>query len=182
MRWLALSAGTFVSWMLLDSMILHTSPPWSDALFALLLGFIPLSCGFAITRYHLYDIDRIVSRTVSYGVVTGLLLLTYSVVVTSVSMILGSQSVVAIALATLVAAALVQPVLRRVQRLVDRRFDRSRYDAVHTIEAFGLRLRDAVDPKSTGDELLDVVAQTMSPAASGLWTRGPASRTSSTDG
>ncbi len=168
MRWFAFSAAVFVSWTLVDNSLIHTPSPWSDAIFAALIGLIPLSCGLAILRYRLYDIDRIISRTTSYAIVTGLLIATFAAIVALASSVLGPKNQLGIAIATLVAAALARPVLARVQRIVDRRFDRARYDAQHTIDAFGGRLREAVDPDAVVDDLLDVVRRSLQPEHTGV--------------
>ena len=140
--------------------------------FTIALSCIPVACGVAILRYHLYDIDRIIGRTTAYAIVTGLLIGVYAVVVTSVSRLLpGTSSSFAVAAATLAAAALFRPALSRVQAFVDRRFNRSRYDAQRTVEAFAARLRDEVDPDEVTDDLLAVLAQTVQPKAAGLWLR-----------
>jgi hypothetical protein len=175
MRWFAFSSGVFVAWMLLDGFVVHTGPPLGDALFALALALIPLSCGLAILRYHLYDIDRIISRTTSYAIVTGLLLGVYVAIVGTASGLLHTESPLIVAAATLAAAALARPVLRRVQVAVDRRFNRSRYDAMRTVDAFGARLRDQVDPHRVSEDLESAVHAALQPEHVGLWTR-PAGR------
>ena len=148
-------------------------PPWGDWLLTLGMAMFPLTMGVAILRYRLYDIDRVISRTVSYAIVTGAALGTYAVIVTSASRLLPSgSSPIVVAGATLAAAALVRPLLRRVQGGVDRRFNRSRYDAAATVDEFGLRLRGAVDVDATVGDLLDVVQRTMAPSSVGLARAG----------
>lgn len=168
MRWFAFAAAIFFAWVLLDGFLLHTPAPWSDVVFAALIGLIPLSCGLAILRYRLYDIDRIISRTTSYVIVTGLLVATFAVIVALTSSVLGPKNQLGVAVATLVAAALARPVLARVQRVVDRRFDRARYDAQRTIDEFGTRLREEVDPDAVIDDLVDVVRQALQPEHAGM--------------
>lgn len=136
------------------------------------LNAIPISIGIAITRHGLYEIGRVVSRTVSYAIVTVLVVGVYAIVVTSLSSLLPTLPSVGVALATLAAAALFLPVLRWVQRVVDRRFDRERYDAQKVVEVFGEHLRTGVNPDATGRELLDAVDSTLQPSASGLWIPG----------
>jgi len=137
------------------------------------LACFPLSFAIAILRYRLYDLDRIISRTVSYGVVTGLLIAVYVGLVTGVSRLIPDNSKsLAVAGSTLAVAALLQPLLRRVRAVVDRRFNRSRYDATRTVEAFTVRLREQVDLGALQGELLAVVHQTMQPSSAGLWLRG----------
>ncbi|MCZ3388277.1 MAG: hypothetical protein LH645_03970 [Actinomycetia bacterium] len=125
----------------------------------------------ALLRYRLYDIDRIISRTTSYTLVTGLLITTYGVVVAAVSKFVGTDSSLAITAATLTAAAMARPFLRRVQRSIDRRFDRSRYDAIQTVETFGTRLRDEVDPDQICRMLVGTVRSSVNPRQVAVWVR-----------
>jgi hypothetical protein len=140
------------------------------------MGLIPIAIGIAVLRYRLYEIDRIISRTISYGAVTGILALVF------VGTVLISQTVlsgffngnsVAVAASTLLAAALFQPLRRRVQELVDRRFNRARYDAERTVAAFAGRLRDEIALADVDAAIRAVVAQTVAPTAVGLWMREP---------
>jgi hypothetical protein len=139
------------------------------------MNAIPLALAVAITRYGLYEFDRVISRTASYAIVTALLVATYAVVVTSVSRLLGESSTLAVAAATLAAAALVRPLLTRVQRVVDRRFNRERVDHQRAIDDFAARLRDRLDEVEVGDDLVLVTSQTLAPDGARLWLRGPAS-------
>ena len=132
---------------------------------------MPLATGAAILRYRLYDLDRIVSRTVAYGLVTVLLAGVYAVVVLALGQLLGRDSSLVVAGATLAVAALFQPARRRVQGVVDRRFNRRRYDAARTIQGFSGRLREQVDLDSLSAELLAVTDQTMQPSTVSLWLR-----------
>jgi hypothetical protein len=153
--------------------IAHVSTGVFDALVVVGIACVPASFTVAILRYRLYDLDRIVSRTVSYAAVTGLLLATYVVVVTTVSRLTPGGSSLAVAASTLAVAALFQPVRRRMQDLVDRRFNRSRYDAARTVEAFRTRLRSQVDLDTVRADLLTVTRDTMQPTAAALWLRPP---------
>jgi hypothetical protein len=135
------------------------------------MTLIPISCGFAITRYHLYDIDRIISRTTSYAIVTGCVIATYAAIVAVASRLFHTNSPVVVAAATLCAAAIARPALRRVQDAVDRRFNRERYDAVHTVDAFGARLAHAVDPLRVSTDLINVVTSTLEPKDLSLWLK-----------
>ena len=130
---------------------------------------LPVCIVFAILKYHLYDIDRLISRTVSYTVVTGLLIGVYAGMVTFATRVLPFTSPVGIAASTLVAAALFNPLRRRVQRVVDRRFNRARYDADQTVAAFAGRLKDAVDLDSVRDDLATVVQQALEPDHTSIW-------------
>ena len=132
-------------------------------------ALIPISCGVAILRYRLYEIDRIIGRTTAYAMVTGVLLAVYGVVVTSVGQLLPESSDLAVAAATLSVAALFRPVLGWARRVVARRFDREQYDAEREVDAFAVRLRSEVDVAEVRHDLLAVLDRTVQPASSGLW-------------
>ena len=135
---------------------------------AMVIAF-PLGIGVAILKYRLYDIDRIISRTLAYAIVTGLLVGVYAGLVLLVTHVLTVKTPVAVAAATLAAAALFNPLRRRVQRMVDRRFNRSGYDADLTVAAFASRLKDAVDLDAMQADLATVVQQTLEPAHISVW-------------
>jgi hypothetical protein len=137
------------------------------------LGFaaLPLGIGIGILKYRLYDIDRIISRTLAYAIVTGLLVGLYAGLVLLATEVLAVTSPVAVAVATLAAAALFNPLRRRVQRAVDRRFNRARYDAQRTVASFAVRLQDATDPDGARADLLDVVYRSLEPAHASLWLK-----------
>jgi hypothetical protein len=130
-----------------------------------------LAIAAAILRYRLYDLDRVISRTIAYGLLTLLLGLSYAGVALSLGQLLGQDSSLAVAGATLAVAAVFQPARRRIQALVDRRFNRRRHDAARTIADFGTRLRDQVDLTTLTSELLAVANQTMQPTRASLWLR-----------
>jgi hypothetical protein len=135
---------------------------------------IPVAAGVAILRYRLYDIDRVISRTVSYALITGVLIGVYAGGVFLLSPVvagLGGGSELAVAAATLAVAGAFGPVRRRVQGAVDRRFNRARYDAQQLVEAFQHRLRDEVDLGELHAVLVDTVDQTVEPAHASLWLR-----------
>ncbi len=138
------------------------------------LMMLPMAAGLAILRYRLYDIDRIVSRTISYGIVTALLVATFVIVNLGLqavlSGVLGNDSG-AVAATTLIVATLFTPVRRRVQRAVDGRFDRARYDAERTTITFAEHVREEVDLATLVGELDATVAQVMAPASVGVWLR-----------
>jgi hypothetical protein len=132
---------------------------------------VPVAVAVAVLRYRLWDLDRLISRTLTYALVTALLVVPYLLIVPAAGRLAAGSGSLAVAAATLAAVALFQPLRRRVQALVDRRFNRRRYDAARTVEAFAARLRDQVDLQALHGELLTVVDQTMQPASSSLWLR-----------
>jgi hypothetical protein len=140
-----------------------------NALLALGAAAVPICIGMAILKYRLYDIDRIISRTLSYAIVTGLLVGVYAGLVLLATHVLSFRTPVAVAASTLAAAALFNPARRRVQRAVDRRFNRARYDADQTVAAFAARLKDAVDLDSVRDDLTQVVSRALEPAHLSVW-------------
>jgi hypothetical protein len=133
------------------------------------LAAVPVSIGIGILKYHLYDIDRIISRTLAYAIVTGLLIGVYTGVVLLATRVLPLSSPVAVAASTLAAAALFSPLRSRVQRAVDRRFNRARYDADTTVAAFAARLQDAVELDAVRDDLASVVRTALEPAQMSVW-------------
>jgi hypothetical protein len=133
------------------------------------LAALPVSMGVGILKYHLYDIDRIISRTLAYALVTGLLVGVYAGLVLLATQVFRFHGTVAVAASTLAVAALFNPVRRRVQRAVDRRFNRARYDAEATVAMFAARLKDAVDLDSVRDDLASVVQQALEPAHMSVW-------------
>ena len=135
----------------------------------LALAALPVSMGVGILKYRLYDIDRIISRTLAYAIVTGLLVGVYAGLVLLTTQVFRVHTPVAVAAATLAAAALFNPLRRRVQRGVDRRFNRARYDADQTVAAFAAHLKDAVDLDSVRDDLAGVVQQALEPAHVSVW-------------
>jgi hypothetical protein len=146
-----------------------------DALFGLIIAFVPVAAGIAILRYRLYDIDRLINRTLVYGLLTAILGAIYAGVVLILGQLFGGLGAEppswAVAGATLAVAALFQPGRRRIQAAVDRRFNRRKYDAAKTIQAFSTRLRDQIDLDTLSAELLAVVDQTMEPTRVSLWLR-----------
>jgi hypothetical protein len=180
LRWLALAAaltGAGAAVVGVGMAMGATAVPLFAA--GVCLALLPLATGAAILRYRLYDLDRIVSRTVAYGLLTVLLGLGYAVVVLGLGRLLPEGSSLVVAAATLAVAAVFQPLRRRIQQAVDRRFNRRRHDAGRIIEAFGARLRDQVDLDTLTAEVLAVVDQTMAPTRASLWLRPPAARAGS---
>ena len=149
--------------------------PVGDLLFGVPIVFLPVAAGIAILRLRLYDIDRLINRTLVYGSLTAILGLVYTGVVLVLGQVFGGVTEDppswAVAGATLAVAALFQPARRRIQEVVDRRFNRRKYDAAETIDTFGARLRDQVDLDTLSTELLAVVDQTMQPTRVVLWLR-----------
>jgi hypothetical protein len=137
----------------------------------LIIGIIalPVSIGIGILKYRLYDIDRIISRTLAYALVTGLLVGVYAGLVLLATQVLGFASTGAVAASTLAAAALFTPLRRRVQRIVDRRFNRARYDADAAVEAFATRLTGAVALPEVQADLATVIGRTLEPAHLAVW-------------
>jgi hypothetical protein len=139
---------------------------------------IPAAIGIAILRHHLYDIDRLINRTLVFGLLTALLGAIYASAVLVLGQLFGNLGGEppswAVAGGTLAAAAVAQPARRRIQQVVDRRFNRRKFDAARTVEAFSVRLRDEVDLDALSAELLAVVDQTIQPTRASLWLRPPA--------
>jgi hypothetical protein len=132
---------------------------------------IPAACAVAVLRYRLYEIDKIISRTLAYAIVTGLLLGVYAAMVLLATQVLKFHTPVAVAASTLAAAALFTPLRSRVQHLVDRKFNRTRYDADQTLAAFAARLKDAVDQDAVRADLLGVVHGSLEPTHAMVWVR-----------
>ena len=132
-----------------------------------------MGIGVGILKYRLYEIDRLISRTLAYAIVTGLLVGVYVGLVLLATHVLPFSTPVAVAGSTLAAAALFNPLRRRVQRAVDRRFNRSRYDADAAVAAFPARLKDAVDLDTARAELADAVQRSLEPAHVWVWIRQP---------
>jgi len=170
-KWLAYS-GCLVAVALLPATALSLTPgtPARIAEGAVMAAVLtmPTAVAVAVLKYRLYDIDRVISRTLAYAVVTGLLVGVYAALVLLATEVFRSRTPVAVAASTLAAAALFSPLRRRVQRAVDRRFNRARYDADQIVAAFAARLKDAVDLDSVRNDLADVVHQALEPACLGM--------------
>jgi len=162
LKWLASGAAIAVFSILL-AVLLGSPVPLVG------LAALPAGIGVGILKYRLYDIDRIISRTLAYAIVTGLLVGVYAGLVLVAIRMLSFHTPVAVAAATLAAAALFNPLRRRVQRAVDRRFNRARYDADKTVAAFAAQLKDAVDLDAVRDDLASVVQKALEPAHVSLW-------------
>jgi hypothetical protein len=189
LKWFAMAAALVVAAII----PLGISPQigWSPAVtsaavstlkvaFALALLCLYVAIAVAVLKYRLYDIDRVISRTLAYAIVTGVLAGVYAGLVLLATQVFGVHAPVAVAAATLAAAALFAPVRRRVQQRVDRRFNRARYDGDQTVAAFAVHLKDAVDLDTVCEELARVVQAALEPAHVSVCTRrrGPAQRSS----
>jgi hypothetical protein len=171
LRWVAAGAAAAVAG-LIGGAAAPQGTLLSSVLYASVLC-VPVAVAVAVLRYRLWDLDRLVSRTVTYTAVTVLLVVPYLLVVPAASRLAEGSGSLAVAAATLAVAAVFQPLRRRVQELVDRRFNRRRYHAARTLDRFAARLRDQVDLDALHTELLAVVDQTMQPTRSTLWLRPP---------
>jgi hypothetical protein len=173
MRWFARSAAILPAMFVVSVIVSIFNQHQSDWLvFAGLvvgLNAIAVAIGVAVSRYRLYDIDRIVSRTASYALVTGLVIGGYVGLIALIETVFGGSGGVSVAASTLAAAAAFQPLRRRVQRMIDRRFDRAAYDARLTVDAFSHRLRDEVDVDTVRADLLATVAGAVAPTSESVW-------------
>jgi len=182
-KWIVYAAAASVSSTTLAYTIpgVIDTPLWFERVgFALNIAFIPampIAIAIAILRYRLYDIDLIINRTLVYGILTAVLVLVYFGGVTATQALFqtmtGHQKLpqLAIVVSTLVIAALFNPLRRRIQSIIDRRFYRSKYDARKTLEGFSATLRDETDLAALNDELVGVIRETMQPAHVALWLR-----------
>jgi hypothetical protein len=178
LKWLYSGAGLFVVWVIIGVFIVPVSmgeaPGWGTqpvvgALATLGTSALPICLGVAVLKYRLYELNRVVSRVVSYALITALLAGVFAGLILLADRVLAVKGSVAVAVATLVIAALFNPLRRRVQRVVDRRFNRSRYDAVAVVAAFNARLRQTVDLDALQHDLLGVTDNAFQPAHVSVW-------------
>jgi hypothetical protein len=168
LKWLLCGVVIAVAGVIISNVV----PALDPAATAVGVGVVlPVCLGVAILKYRLYDIDRVISRTLAYAIVTGLLVGVYAGIVLLATEILQLHSTVAVAVATLAAAALFNPLRRRVQKVVDRRFNRARYDADRIIAGFAARLQDAVDLDAVRADLASSVQKALEPAHLSVWIR-----------
>jgi hypothetical protein len=176
LKWFVLAAVLASATLVADVAGLSVSGPVWAVVDALSLALLPIAVGIAVLRYRLYEINRIVSRTVSYGLLSAGLIALYLLVVAVLRPVLepltGSSSL-AVAASTLAVAAVFNPARRRLQAVVDRRFDRARYDAARAVQAFAARLRTQVDLDEVTEGLRDTVAATVAPTRVAVWLRVP---------
>lgn len=150
------------------TVVMNIEPVWA---FIVGAPLIAVAIGLAVLRHRLYDIDRLMSRTTSYAIVSAIVLGTYALVVTVVLQLLPASSNLAVAAATLAAAAVTRPAVRRVQSIVDRRFDRTKYNGQVAVHEFGTRLESEVDSRAVINDLRSVVATTVQPSRIQIWVR-----------
>ena len=178
LKWFVLAifvALSGVSVAVFGALISKEPPEAGLALFGFAGAFIPVAIGIAILRHHLYDIDHVISRTLGYGAVTGVLAAVFGVVILSLQALLATftqRQTIAVAFSTLVVFALFQPVRRRIQGAIDRRFDRARYDADRTIESLASRLRADLDLATVSQEIARTADAAVRPASVSIWLRG----------
>ena len=174
LKWLYSGAAIFVISLIVETLVpASPSRTWQVASEVAALGLValPLSLGIAILRFRLYEIDRVISRTLSYALVTGLVVGAYVGIITLMTKVLDFSSAVGVAASTLVAVALFNPLRKRVQHLVDRRFNRARYDAAAIVAGFTTRLREGVALDTVESDLVNVVRDAFEPTYVGVWIR-----------
>jgi hypothetical protein len=173
LKWLLSGAIVCLSCLAVSATLGSSTGIWQVLSNVVLVGILalPVGIGVGILKYRLYEIDRIISRTLAYAIVTGLLAGLYAGLVLLAAQVLAIRTPVVVAGATLAVAALFNPLRQRVQRTVDRRFNRARYDADQAIAAFAARLQDAVDPDAVHADLLAAVHQALEPAHASRWIR-----------
>jgi hypothetical protein len=170
-KWLGAAAAICVGLLLATTLWSHAPAIVGNLLFPLGLTALPAGIGVGILRYRLYEIDRLISRTLSYALLTALLVGTFVGLVALTTDTLSLSGRVGVAASTLAAAALFNPLRIRIQRLVDRRFNRARYDAETTVAAFAAQLRDAVEIDVIRSELLDAVTRAVQPTHASVWVK-----------
>jgi hypothetical protein len=169
LKWLYSGAAVFVIFFGVG--VLDVTGPVVSDILAFGIAALPIALGVGILKFRLYEIDRVISRTVSYTLVTGLVVGVYIGVVLLTTHVLGFSSSVGVAASTLVAAVLFTPLRRRVQRIVDKRFNRARYDAEATVAAFADKVRASADLPEVQRELVATASQAFEPTHVSVWVR-----------
>ena len=174
-KWVAYAAAIIAAYLLVDSIFGEALDPISPILSAIFFGSLWVAIGVAILKYRLYNIDLLINRTLVYGALTAILAAVYFggiVVLQRLFVVLtGGKSTLAVVASTLVIAALFNPLRRRIQSFIDRRFYRRKYDVTKTLETFSAKLREETDLDALSDDLVGVVRETMQPAHVSLWLR-----------
>lgn len=179
-KWVALPAALLIIFIPLNDLWFRDASGVlrvvADIVFVVALGGLPVGVGLAVMRYRLYDIDRLVSRTVTYALVVGVLAAVFAALTIALPQAVGlpEENPLLVAVATLTAAALFNPTRRRLRGWVDRRFNRSRYDAQREVERLAERLRTDLEIEDVAGEMLDVVAKTIEPSTASVWVKEPA--------
>jgi hypothetical protein len=180
MKWLTYAVAAMLGMILITNMLDVADSalyPVADTLAAVVFAGIPVAAGIAVLKYRLYDIDVVINRTLVYGSLTITLLALYLGAIVTLQRVFvaltGQQSTLAVVATTLLIAALFNPLRRRIQSFIDRRFYRRKYDARKTLEAFSEKLRDEADLSALSEDLIGVVSETMQPSAISLWLREP---------
>ena len=179
LKWFTFAATVFGSSLVIGELFPAIGDTGGDALFGFFIALLPVSAGIAILRYRLYDIDRIINRTLVYAALSAVLAGVYALCVVVIPQAVGAArgSELVVAGSTLLVAALFTPARRRIQGFIDRRFYRSRYDSQRTVEAFSAGLRDVVELDAITARLLTVARDTLHPAHASLWIKAPEART-----
>ncbi len=172
-RWLMLSALFLLASTAIQNILYAFSSPIAIISTAIAFIALPATIGIAVLRYRLYDIDRIVTRTASFAAVIGMLLAVYVVVVTFLSQLVPVQGDFAVVVSTLTAAALFHPLRKRVQTAIERRFNRTRYDAQQELATFANRVRDTTDMATIESDVRSVIDRTLEPSTTAIWISEP---------
>jgi hypothetical protein len=180
LKWFTYAAAFIPLWFLVNSPIAAAVPNLFEVVDSLVIAAVPIAAGIAILRYRLYDIDLIINRTLVYGLLTLSLALIYFggivLVQATLRAVSGQETSLAVVASTLAIAALFNPLRRRIQEFIDRRFYRRKYDAARTLRAFSSKLREETDLNRLGGELVSVARETMQPEYASLWLRPPGRR------
>lgn len=174
LRWLATAGSATIIGFIISIFLVEYLGDWVGLLGGAFIGLIPISIGIAIFRYRLYDVDRVISKTIGYALLVGLLSGLYAIVAVGIPFLLPAtlDSPMLVAVATLAVAALFNPLRKRIQSWVDRRFNRARYNARQEMDEFTLRLRGAHNLEEIESDMIELVTTTMRPSQVGVWISG----------